>query len=199
MPLRLISLLLVVCLSALQPLVLEGWPVSLPSGSFDAVHIDPAAQRRIADLSRGEPFLFQRAGECAWLAGDGHVIRDEEVVRGCSIVCRTTSDRQRLVPVRWVSCRLQRSEPLPDVLRFGGDHLARHTVQLCRGSGLVPRVSSEVTAGVTFSDGRALVLFNPCGRRWTRSPRCRGRVSAGARSARWRPRRRAAARWQWRP
>ena len=146
LPLRLISLPLVVCLPALQPLVLEGWSVSPPSGSFDAVHIDPAAQRRIADLSRGEPFLFQLAGERAWLAGDGQVISDEEVVRGwrgaageaerhgarlldrlpgvsgrcvkqCRS-CRTMSARQRLVPARWVSCRLQRSEPLPDVLRF---------------------------------------------------------------------------------
>lgn len=82
LPLRLISPPLVVCLPALQPLVLEGWSVSSPSGSFDAVHIDPAAQRRIADLSRGEPFLFQLAGERAWLAGDGQVISDEEVVRG---------------------------------------------------------------------------------------------------------------------
>ena len=50
-------------MTALQPFVTEGWPVANDAGGTDRVFMEPKAQRAIVDLARGEPFLFQLAGE----------------------------------------------------------------------------------------------------------------------------------------
>jgi hypothetical protein len=76
---------------ALQEFVVPGWPVPDGNGGETAIRMTPEAVEAIVDASRGEPFLFQLAGERAWYAGldDGitpeqqrHVITREEVLRG---------------------------------------------------------------------------------------------------------------------
>lgn len=67
---------------ALQRFVLNGWEVADGTGGTSRIRLEPAAAALIADLSRGEPFLFQLAGEQAWYAGDGPTITAEEVRRG---------------------------------------------------------------------------------------------------------------------
>jgi len=44
--------------------------------------MEPAAAAAIVDLCRGEPFLFQLAGEQAWYAGTGDVITRAQVLAG---------------------------------------------------------------------------------------------------------------------
>ncbi|WP_315560693.1 hypothetical protein [Actinomyces gerencseriae] len=68
-------------MSALQPFVIEGWPVADDAGG-GRVFMEPAAQRAVVDLARGEPFLFQLAGERAWYAGTGDLITAEHVRSG---------------------------------------------------------------------------------------------------------------------
>ena len=68
-------------MSALQPFVIEGWPVADDAGG-GRVFMEPAAQRAVVDLARGEPFLFQLAGERAWYAGTGALITAEHVRSG---------------------------------------------------------------------------------------------------------------------
>lgn len=67
---------------ALQEFVLEGWEV--PDGKGDVAHIlmEPEAAALIVQVCRGEPFLFQLAGEQAWYAGTSSTITAEEVRRG---------------------------------------------------------------------------------------------------------------------
>lgn len=67
---------------ALQSLVLKGWEVADGAGSTSRIRLEPAAAVLIAELSRGEPFLFQLADEQAWYAGDDPTITAEEVRRG---------------------------------------------------------------------------------------------------------------------
>lgn len=65
-------------LAALHPFVTEGWQV--PGG--ERVYMEASAQRAIVELSRGEPFLFQLAGERAWYAGTDDLITAEQVASG---------------------------------------------------------------------------------------------------------------------
>ena len=44
--------------------------------------MEPAAQRAIIELSCGEPFLFQLAGQRAWYAGADDLITAEHVMAG---------------------------------------------------------------------------------------------------------------------
>jgi hypothetical protein len=67
---------------ALQEFVLEGWEVSDGAGGTTRILMEPAAAALIVDLCRGEPFLFQLAGEQAWYAGTSATITAEEVRRG---------------------------------------------------------------------------------------------------------------------
>lgn len=69
-------------MQALQPFVTEGWPILGASGTPERVWMDAEAQRAIVDLSRGEPFLFQLAGERAWYAGSSEVITAQHVHTG---------------------------------------------------------------------------------------------------------------------
>ena len=68
--------------AALQTFVTEGWPVANDAGGTDRVFMEPKAQRAIVDLARGEPFLFQLAGERAWYAGTDNLITAEHVKAG---------------------------------------------------------------------------------------------------------------------
>lgn len=68
--------------SALRPLVIDGWEVADGEGAIARIRMQSAAAEAIVDLSRGEPFLFQLAGQKAWYAGSGDVITRDEVVRG---------------------------------------------------------------------------------------------------------------------
>ena len=68
--------------SALATFVMEGWEVSDGNGGTSFIHMEPAAAEAIVDFCRGEPFLFQLAGERAWYAGTGDVITHEEAAAG---------------------------------------------------------------------------------------------------------------------
>ncbi|WP_245579838.1 ATP-binding protein [Brevibacterium album] len=69
-------------LAALQPFVVEGWETPGSEGRSERVFMEPEAQQAIVDLCRGEPFLFQLAGERAWYAGSGDVITTAQVRAG---------------------------------------------------------------------------------------------------------------------
>lgn len=68
--------------AALQPFVAEGWEVRGDHGTLERIVMEPVAQNAIVDLCRGEPFLFQLAGERAWYAGTGDRITADQVLLG---------------------------------------------------------------------------------------------------------------------
>ena len=68
--------------AALQTFVTEGWPVATEAGGADRVFLAADAQRAIVERARGEPFLFQLAGERAWYAGTDNLITAEHVKAG---------------------------------------------------------------------------------------------------------------------
>ncbi|WP_314650619.1 AAA family ATPase [uncultured Microbacterium sp.] len=68
--------------TALRPLVIDGWEVADGEGGLTRIRMQASAAEAIVDLSRGEPFLFQLAGQRAWYAGRGDVITYDEVIRG---------------------------------------------------------------------------------------------------------------------
>lgn len=67
---------------ALQRFVLEGWEVADGAGGTARIRIEPEAAALIIHICRGEPFLFQLAGEQAWYAGKGGTITADEVRAG---------------------------------------------------------------------------------------------------------------------
>ncbi|MDR6865997.1 hypothetical protein J2Y69_000582 [Microbacterium resistens] len=67
---------------ALQEFVLEGWGIPDENGGTARIRMEPRAAALIAEVCRGEPFLFQLAGEQAWYAGKGQTITAAEVGRG---------------------------------------------------------------------------------------------------------------------
>lgn len=67
---------------ALQEFVLDGWEVNDGMGGTARIRMEPAAAALIAEVCRGEPFLFQLAGEQAWYAGTGETITATEVRAG---------------------------------------------------------------------------------------------------------------------
>lgn len=68
--------------AALQEFVFEGWEVPDGTGSTTRVRMDPDAAAAIVDLCRGEPFLFQLAGEQAWYADTTQTITADQVRQG---------------------------------------------------------------------------------------------------------------------
>jgi hypothetical protein len=68
--------------SALQPFIVDGWSVPDDSGGVGRVHMEPDAAWAIVELCRGEPFLFQLAGEQAWYAGSSDLITRAQVLSG---------------------------------------------------------------------------------------------------------------------
>lgn len=73
--------------AALAVFVFEGWPVVV-DGTMGTVTMAPDAVDAIVDLCRGDPFLFQLAGQAAWDAGDAPTISADEVRRGWRTVAR---------------------------------------------------------------------------------------------------------------
>lgn len=67
--------------TALQPFVMDGLEVSGDQG-VEVVRMEQAAAEAVVEICRGEPFLFQLAGERAWYAGTGDVITRTEVRDG---------------------------------------------------------------------------------------------------------------------
>lgn len=67
---------------ALQEFVLDGWEVTDNAGGTVRIRMEPVAAALITDLCRGEPFLFQLAGEQAWYSGRGNTITADEVHTG---------------------------------------------------------------------------------------------------------------------
>ncbi|MEJ1089388.1 AAA family ATPase [Microbacterium sp. Mu-80] len=68
--------------AALQEFVLQGWEVSDGAGGTVRIHMEQKAATAIVDLCRGEPFLFQLAGEQAWYADTTQTITVDDVRRG---------------------------------------------------------------------------------------------------------------------
>lgn len=68
--------------TALQPFVIAGWEVPDDAGGTGRIRMTPDAARALVDLCRGEPFLFQLAGERAWYAGSGATITHAQVLGG---------------------------------------------------------------------------------------------------------------------
>lgn len=68
--------------AALQTFVTEGWPVATEAGGAERVFLAADAQRAIVERARGEPFLFQLAGERAWYAGTDNLLTAEHVKAG---------------------------------------------------------------------------------------------------------------------
>ncbi len=71
---------------ALAPLVNQGWEVGDGEGGVKSVYMDQDARDAIIDLSKGEPFLFQLAGDSAWHAGSTDTITREDVLAGWQAV-----------------------------------------------------------------------------------------------------------------
>lgn len=63
--------------AARQSFVLTGWEVPDEAGTIRWVTMEPAARDEILSLCKGEPFLFQLAGEKAWYADSSGVISQE--------------------------------------------------------------------------------------------------------------------------
>ncbi len=66
----------------MQDSVLRGWDVPDGSGGIVPIRMEKQAAAKIVDLCRGEPFLFQFAGEQASYAGDTRVITGDQVRQG---------------------------------------------------------------------------------------------------------------------
>ena len=90
---------------ALQEFVLQGWPVADERGGVSRVHMAQEAVAVLIDLCRGEPFLFQLAGQQAWYAGGGAVITAEQVRTGWR-----TAQREAAAHVERILGRLPKRE-----------------------------------------------------------------------------------------
>lgn len=67
---------------ALRIFIDPGWEIADAEGRTSHIWMEPQAVERMVSLCRGEPFLFQLAGERAWYAGDGDLITEAEVIEG---------------------------------------------------------------------------------------------------------------------
>ena len=67
---------------ALHQFVVPGWPVPDGNGGETLIRMEPRASEAVVEVCRGEPFLFQLAGERAWYAGSGDMITREDVLSG---------------------------------------------------------------------------------------------------------------------
>lgn len=76
---------------ALHEFISPGWDVADDQGGVTTVHMTQDAVAAIVDLCRGEPFLFQLAGEQAWYAGEGDLITLDQVVAGWRTAQREAS------------------------------------------------------------------------------------------------------------
>lgn len=75
-------------LAALQDFVLPGWEVPDEAGDIARVRMEEDAAAAIVEICRGEPFLFQLAGEQAWNADRTETITREQVIRGWRVARR---------------------------------------------------------------------------------------------------------------
>jgi hypothetical protein len=83
---------------ALQEFVLDGWEVPDGNGGTARIRMEPEAASLITEICRGEPFLFQLAGEQAWYAGRGSTITADEVRAGWRGVQReATANVERIL------------------------------------------------------------------------------------------------------
>ena len=68
--------------AALWEFVTRGWEVPDGEGGTARVFMEPEAAATIVDACKGEPFLFQLAGEQAWYAGTGDTITAAQATAG---------------------------------------------------------------------------------------------------------------------
>ena len=68
--------------AALQEFVIPGWEVVDSTGQTAHVRMEPAAVDAIVDICKGEPFLFQLAGERAWYVSQTDLITRQDVLDG---------------------------------------------------------------------------------------------------------------------
>ena len=67
---------------ALQEFVTPGWETTDDLGGPTTVRMTQDAVAVLVDVCRGEPFLFQLAGQQAWYAGEGDLITADQVRTG---------------------------------------------------------------------------------------------------------------------
>lgn len=91
--------------AALRVFVLNGWEVPDGNGGMGRVRMDPDAATAVVELCRGEPFLFQLAGERAWYAGTGDTITREHVLNGWQ-----TARSEAIAHVERILARLPKRE-----------------------------------------------------------------------------------------
>ncbi|WP_369056137.1 ATP-binding protein [Kineococcus terrestris] len=77
--------------AALQVFVSPGWEVADDRGGLATVHMTQDAVALLVDLCRGEPFLFQLAGQQAWYAGEDVTITAAQVEAGWRTAQREAS------------------------------------------------------------------------------------------------------------
>ncbi|WP_432547753.1 P-loop NTPase family protein [Kineococcus sp. SYSU DK004] len=77
--------------TALQVFVSPGWEVTDDRGGPATVHMTQDAVALLVDLCRGEPFLFQLAGQEAWYAGEDTTITAAQVEAGWRAAQREAS------------------------------------------------------------------------------------------------------------
>lgn len=73
---------------ALHEFVMHGWETTNGGGHAARVHMTQDAVATLVDLCRGEPFLFQLAGQQAWYAAREPLITAEQVESGWRVAQR---------------------------------------------------------------------------------------------------------------
>ncbi|MEZ0165059.1 ATP-binding protein [Kineococcus sp. LSe6-4] len=73
---------------ALQEFVTPGWVIADDRGGVASIRMTQEAVAALVDLCRGEPFLFQVAGQQAWYAGDDALITADQVTAGWEVAQR---------------------------------------------------------------------------------------------------------------
>nr|WP_245961580.1 hypothetical protein [Quadrisphaera granulorum] len=90
---------------ALHEFVIHGWETADGAGRSTRVHMTQDAVATLVDLCRGEPFLFQLAGQQAWYAGQGPLITADQVAAGWR-----TAQREATAHVERILGRLPQRE-----------------------------------------------------------------------------------------
>lgn len=67
---------------ALDVFTRSGWKMAAQDGTVSSIRMEREAREMIVDMSAGDPFLFQLAGERAWYAGSGDVVTADDAARG---------------------------------------------------------------------------------------------------------------------
>lgn len=90
---------------ALHEFVIPGWETADDRGGLTTIHMTQDAVAVLVDLCRGEPFLFQLAGQQAWYASEDDLITADQVRAGWR-----TAQREAAAHVERILGRLPQRE-----------------------------------------------------------------------------------------